>query len=53
MALTVDKDGKIVEKHLCVDESTIKEVISNTNKTKHREVLQKASKTKITRRIVS
>ena len=28
MALTVDKDCKIVEKHLSIDESIIKEVIS-------------------------
>ena len=53
MALTVDEEGKIIEKHLHLDEKFIKEVISKTNKPKHKKILQKASKTKITRRIVS
>ncbi|MBD3842504.1 MAG: hypothetical protein IE909_11600 [Campylobacterales bacterium] len=53
MALTVDKDGKIVEKHLSIDEETIKNLISKTDRTKHEQVLQRAIKTKINRRIVS
>ena len=53
MALSVDKDGKIVEKHLSIDETTIKEVISGTDRTKHKKVLLRASKTKITRRVAS
>jgi len=51
MALTVDKDGKIIEKHLTIDEATIKEVVSKANKLKHKKVLQRASKVKINRRI--
>ena len=53
MALTVDKDGKIIEKHLSIDESTIKEIVSKADRTKHRKVLERASKTKITRRVAS
>ena len=53
MALTVDKDGKVVEKHLTIDETTIKEVISKANKLEHKKVFQRAIKVKINRRIAS
>ena len=53
MALTVDKDGKVIEKHLTIDTATIEKVISKTDKSKHNNVLQRASKTKIIRRIAS
>lgn len=52
MALTVDKDGKIIDKHLTVDESLITKIISNTDKEKHRKIFLKATKTKINHRIV-
>jgi len=32
MALTVDKDGKIIEKHLTLDEETIRNSISKAKK---------------------
>lgn len=53
MALTVDKDGKIIEKHLTLDEATIKEIVSKANKLEHKKVLQRASKVKINRRFAS
>ena len=52
MALIVDKDGKIVEKHLTADLKSIKEVMSKKTDS-HRKVLLRASKAKIERRIVS
>ena len=53
MALSVDKDGKIIEKHLLIDESTIKEIVSKADRSKHKKVLERALKTKITRRAAS
>ncbi len=53
MALTVDKDGKIIEKHLTLDETTIRNSISDAQKNKHKKVLQKASQVKFNRRIDS
>lgn len=51
MALTVDKDGKIIEKHLTLDEATIRNSISKAKKSKHKIVLQQASQVKFNRRI--
>ena len=53
MALSVDKDGKIVEKHLILNEDIIRASISKANKSNHKKVLQKASGIKFNRRIVA
>ena len=50
MALTVDKNGKIIEKHLTLDEGVIRNSISNAKKDKHKKVLQKATQVRFNRR---
>ena len=52
MALVVDKNGKIIEKHLTTDLSLIKKVLSKKNNT-CKDLLQRVTNTKINRRIVS
>jgi hypothetical protein len=56
MALTVDKDGKIIEKHLTMSETDIRQVlsgISKADKERQKQVLQRALKVKIHRQIIS
>ena len=53
MALSVDKYGKIVEKHLTLNEDVIRASISKANKSNHKKVLQEASKIKFNRRTVA
>jgi len=50
MALTVNKDGKIIEKHLTLNEDIIRNSISKAQKNKHKKILQEASQVKFTRR---
>ncbi len=52
MSLIIDKDGKIAEKHLTADLESIRRVISKKTDS-YKQVLIKASKVKIERRIVS
>ena len=52
MALSVDKDGKIVEKHLTLNEDVIRASISKANKNNHKKVLKEASQIKFNRRTV-
>ena len=49
MALAIDKDGKVVDKHLTMDEVSIRKAISSGNKEHQKKVLQKALKVKINR----
>ncbi len=49
MALAIDKDGKIIDKHLTLDELSIRKAMSNGNKEHQKKVLQKALKVKINR----
>ena len=51
MALSVDKDGKIIEKHLTLDEDIIRESLSKAKKKQHKKVLHEASQIKFNRRI--
>jgi hypothetical protein len=51
MALSVDKDGKVFEKRLTMDEDIIRKIISNRDKEHHKKVLQRAMKIKIVRRV--
>lgn len=53
MALAIDKDGKVFEKHLTMSEETIRKVISKGNTKKQKEVLQKALKVKFNHEIAS
>ena len=53
MALSVDKDGKVFEKRLTMDEGMIRKIISNRDKEHHKKVLQRAMKIKINREIIS
>lgn len=53
MALAVDKDGKIVEKHLALNEDVIRASISKANKNNHKKILKEASQIKFNRRIIS
>ncbi len=50
MALTVDKDGKIAEKHLTLNEESIRESIAKAKKSKHKKILVQASQVKFNRR---
>ena len=50
MALTVNKDGKIIEKHLTLDEETLRDSISNAKKSEHKKVLKKAMQVRFNRR---
>jgi hypothetical protein len=52
MALAVDKDGKIIEKHLTLNEDTIRASISKAKKNNHKKVLQEASQIKFNRRTI-
>jgi mevalonate pyrophosphate decarboxylase len=51
MALSVNKDGKVFEKRLTMDEDIIRKIISNRDKEHHKKVLQRAMKIKIVRRV--
>ena len=53
MALSVNKEGQVYNKKLTMSEDAITKIISNSNKKHHREVLKRATKTKIVRRITS
>jgi hypothetical protein len=53
MALAVNKDGKVYNKKLTMSEESISKIISNSNKEHHRNILRRATKTKIVRRIAS
>ncbi len=53
MALSIDKDGKIIEKHLAPNEDAIRASISKADKKSHKKVLQKASQIKFRRRVVA
>jgi hypothetical protein len=53
MALAIDKNGKIFEKHLTMNEEDIRKVISKGNTQKQKQVLQRALKTKFLHDIAS
>jgi len=53
MVLAVDKDGKIVEKHLTLNEDVIRASILKANRSNHKKVLQEASQIKFNRRTLS
>jgi len=50
MALAVDKEGKIIEKHLTLNEDAIRSSLSKAKKSNHKKVLQEASQVKFNRR---
>jgi len=50
MALTVDKNGRIIEKYLTLDEDRIRNSMSNAKKDKHKKVLIKALQVRFNRR---
>jgi len=55
MALAIDRDGKVFDKHLTMSEDSIRKVISNRSKIvkeKQKQVLQRAMKTKFNREII-
>ena len=53
MALSVDKDGKVFEKKLNMSEDAIRKIIANRDVEHHKKILQRASRTKITKRMAS
>ena len=53
MALAIDKDGKVFNKHLTLSELEIREAMDKCDKKKHRKIILRASKVEINRRIAS
>ena len=53
MALAIDKDGKVYDKKLTMSEEAITKIISSSDKEQHRNILKRATKAKIVRRIAS
>jgi hypothetical protein len=51
MALAVDENGKVYDKKLTISEEVISKIISNSDKEHHRDILKRATKTKIVRRV--
>lgn len=52
MALAI-QDGKVIDKHLTLDEASIRKAMANGNKENQKKILERASKVKINRRIAS
>jgi hypothetical protein len=53
MALSINKDGRVYNKKLAINEDSISKIISNSNKQQHKDIMKRAIKTKIIRRIAS